>query len=441
MSNYWLCDQAIDLCNQEMGWIDFDPECVFWSLADLDECCDFLTPLDTGFGSFTIDKVNNLYGWGPEVLIAAALGGDGDDFFDLNATLASLPSWYANAANGTIGFTPVILCAFGGAGNDTITGAANSDTIWGGDGNDVLSGLGGTDFLFGEGGNDRLSGGTGNDFADGGKGDDYVVGDAGNDHLAGGDGSDGMLGGDGDDVMLGDNYAYYGGVSEGICDGNDSMDGGKGNDIMYGQGGADMMQGGDGCDQMDGGSGKDNMVGGNGDDLMFGGADCDVMNGGNGNDLMQGGDANDTLSGAAGDDWLTGGKGNDMLTGGAGDDHFVFCETCGCGGTDTIKDFQSDDYYDQIDLTALENLDNVKVQLGSNVNKANLILWSWGDDGVKGGGDDFELGRIIVNGADAKALFSLDTTYGTGYYDYVRLNEGVQVDLPSGSIVIDGLLV
>lgn len=441
MSNYWLCDQAIDLCKQEMGWIDFDPECVFWSLADLDACCDFLTPLDMGYGSFTIDKVNNWYGLGPEVLIASAIGTDGNDYFDLNATLAALPGWYANAANGTIGYTPVVLCAFGGAGDDTITGAANSDTIWGGDGNDVLSGLGGTDFLFGEGGNDTLSGGDGNDMAGGGSGDDLVNGEAGNDHLAGGDGNDGVNGGDGDDVMFGDNYNWGGGGAEGPYDGADVMDGGTGSDIMFGQGGADKMLGSDGNDQMDGGSGNDTMLGGNDDDLMFGGADNDIVNGGNGNDLLLGGGGNDSVVGGAGDDWLTGGKGNDILTGGSGDDHFVFCETCGCGGVDTIRDFESDDYYDQIDLTALENLDYVRVQLGSNANKANLLLWSWGEDGCRGGGDDMELGKIIVNGADVRALFSLDTTYGNGWYDYVRLNEGVRVDLPSGSVIIDGLMV
>lgn len=439
MSNYWLCDQAIELCDMEMGWKYFDPQCVFWSLADLDLCCDFLTPLDAGYGSFTIDKVNNWFGLGPEVLIASAIGSDGNDYYDLNATLAALPSWYANAANGTIGYTPVILCAFGGAGDDIITGAANSDTIFGGDGNDVLSGLGGTDFVFGDGGNDKVNGGDGNDMAGGGAGDDTVNGDAGDDHVSGGDGADVVNGGDGCDVLFGDNYA----AGEGPGDGADTMDGGKGDDIMWGQGGADNMLGGDGNDQMDGGSGADNMNGGAGDDLMFGGCDDDIMMGGNGNDLMLGGDGNDKLSGMSGDDWISGGKGNDTLTGGDGDDHFVFCETCGCGGVDTIKDFQSDDYYDQIDLTALDNLDQVKVQLGSNANKANLILWSWGDNGVKGGGDDYELGKIIVNGSDAKALFSLDTTYGTGFYDYVRLNEGVLVNLPSGSIIIeaDGLIV
>ncbi len=436
--NHWDCDQGIDLCEEEMKWKLFDPKCVFWSLTDLDGCCDFLTPLDMGYGSFTIDKVNADAwlpgsGLGPEVLIATAAGTDGDDYFDLNATIAALPDYYGNEDNGTIGYTPVILFAWGGDGNDSITGAANSDTIFGCDGDDVLSGLGGTDFLFGGDGNDMIYGGDGNDWIEGGCGDDKVWGDAGDDYMFGGDGKDLMNGGDGCDVMFGDNG------KDGMYDGADTMNGGLGDDIMWGNGGDDVMRGQDGNDQMDGGCGADNMQGGAGDDKMFGGEGDDRINGNAGNDLLLGGDGNDRVIGAAGDDWLTGNKGNDTLTGGAGDDHFVFCETCGCGGVDTITDFQSSNFYDQIDLTALDNLDYVKVQLGSNANQANLLLWTWGDDGVEGGGDDHELGKIIVNGAGVKELFSLDTTYGTGYYDYVRADAGVVVDLPSGSYVLDGI--
>ena len=90
-------------------------------------------------------------------------GGDGNDVFRNDTGIGSM--------------------AFGGNGNDMLTGGSAGDVLYGGNGTDVLSGRGGNDKLYGQAGADFLFGGSGNDYLDGGADSvkDFVFGQVGTD--------------------------------------------------------------------------------------------------------------------------------------------------------------------------------------------------------------------------------------------------------------------
>ncbi|MCY4263870.1 MAG: M12 family metallo-peptidase [Gammaproteobacteria bacterium] len=164
------------------------------------------------------------------------------------------------------------LIAYGGLGNDLISGKTGIDRLYGEDGNDRLYAWEGDDFIEGGDGNDFADGGDGDDALNGGDGDDALHGNLGADELVGGNGDDHLRGGEGDDVL-------EGGV------GDDFTDGGDGNDTL---------NGGDGNDTLWGGLGTDELIGGSGDDHLEGGGGDDVLNGGPGDDTLWGGDGDDT---------------------------------------------------------------------------------------------------------------------------------------------------
>jgi Ca2+-binding RTX toxin-like protein len=206
------------------------------------------------------------------------IGGLGDDAYEPTA---------AQAGN--------VVAAFGGAGDDSLTGGEAADRLVGGVGDDTLDGAGGNDDL------------------DGGDGDDALIGGDGDDALNGGAGSDALQGGSGTDTLIGGA-------------GNDSLDGGSGNDALTGGAGGDTLTGGRGDDTLDGGSGADILLGGVGKDNLIGGA---------------------------GDDTLTGGAGADSLTGGSGADVFVFGSSDSLlSAPDHILDFDGEDSVDFQGLSA-----------------------------------------------------------------------------------------
>lgn len=190
------------------------------------------------------------------------------------------------------------LIAYGGGGQDSITGADGDDWINGGnrpvgagtaDGADRLIGMGGNDHIFGNAQGATQGAADGGDWIDAGTGTDYVNGQAGNDTIYGGAGSDRLLGGSGNDLISGDNDVGIG--PESLGRGNDHLNGNKG------------------------------------DDTLIGGWGNDDLHGGQGNDLLQGGEQDDLLSGDLGNDTLDGGGGIDILSGGDGADVFRFLET------------------------------------------------------------------------------------------------------------------
>jgi Ca2+-binding RTX toxin-like protein len=98
-------------------------------------------------------------------------GGPGDDTITVLSALAAYGGGGDDVITGSAsaeGFT-------GGSGNDRLTGGPGADRLFGGGGRDVLRGAGGADDLWGEAGADRLSGGPGRDHLRCGPGKDRAV--------------------------------------------------------------------------------------------------------------------------------------------------------------------------------------------------------------------------------------------------------------------------
>lgn len=197
--------------------------------------------------------------------------------------------------------------AFGGQGDDTITGNRAANELLGGIGDDRLYGLVGSDTLLGQAGDDYLYGGLGDDLLNGGTGNDDILAHEGHNIVLAGAGNDFVSGLDGND-------AFYGGT------GNDTLLSGAGDDTVGGFTGADLLVSGVGNDQIWGGSGNDTVYGGAGNDTVGAGSENDIVGGGLGDDTVWAGTGNDTVYGADGDDEISGGLGADEIYAGANND-------------------------------------------------------------------------------------------------------------------------
>ena len=167
--------------------------------------------------------------------------------------------------------------AFGGSGDDVVTGNGEGNTLGGG------------------GGRDRVDGGPGVDSVDGGAEEDVVIG---------GDGSDDVFGSGGDD----------------------GLDAGQGDDNLAGGSGQDSLAGGTGDDNLDGGSGSDSLGGGEGIDtvdytLRFGSVDDEDFDASRTNVTLDGvaddGFAGENDNAATDVENVATGAGNDLVRGGA----------------------------------------------------------------------------------------------------------------------------
>lgn len=287
------------------------------------------------------------------------------------------------------------------------------ENAFGGLGNDALTGNDANNWLTGAAGNDRLIGGRGNDTLDGGTGDDTVVFSGERSNYSVAKLSDGSIqladlrsgGPDGQDIVWGaewlqftdrlysaaelstdpaavpltlaktapDNLTLTG------TDSRNTLSGGAGDDKLYGKGGNDNLVGSAGRDYLSGGTGTDtasytnakaavladllyasrNTRDASGDryssvENLTGSAYTDSLRGTNAANAIQGGAGNDTLYGRGGSDKLVGGAGKDVLYGGSGADTFDFNaikETLP-GARDTIKDFVRGS--DRIDLRTID---------------------------------------------------------------------------------------
>ncbi len=139
-------------------------------------------------------------------------------------------TWDEVWENETVFISPGVYIenAYGGSGNDTISGNKKGNILKGGKGDDVLDGGRGSDKLYGNGGSDDLYGGKGRDKLYGGKGNDDLFGNGGKDKLEGGGGRDILKGGSANDKLYGGNGA-------------DRLVGGKGDDVLKGGTGADAF--------------------------------------------------------------------------------------------------------------------------------------------------------------------------------------------------------
>lgn len=168
--------------------------------------------------------------------------GSRDAVIDLRAATlldAAGGGGYVSYVNGIIGgFTiangVVVEKAFGGSGNDTLTGNSAANTMGGREGNDTIDAGGGDDRVYAGSGDDTVYGGDGRDGLYGMEGDDFISGGNGNDRIDGGDGNDRLYGDAGRDVIFG----------------------GAGDDLLRGGGGNDFFHGGAGNDRIDGNSGS-----------------------------------------------------------------------------------------------------------------------------------------------------------------------------------------
>ncbi|MCS7034145.1 MAG: hypothetical protein NZ561_09135 [Phycisphaerae bacterium] len=169
---------------------------------------------------------------GPDIIAASASSGQ------LIATLNDRSSTY-NAAE----ISRIEVLAGGGNDRIVIDGSipayvdcgAGEDTAFGGDGDDTLTGGSSKNFLVGGSGNDRLNGSGSRDCIQGGAGDDRLYGNGGDDTLDGGGNVDRLFGGDGNDLLFG-------------ASSNDKLYGENGDDTLFGGAGSDILDGGEGND-------------------------------------------------------------------------------------------------------------------------------------------------------------------------------------------------
>ena len=99
---------------------------------------------------------------------------------------------------------------------------------------------------------------------------------------------------------------------------------------------------------------------GTGDDYVQGMGGNDTIRGKGGDDILSGGAGNDYIDAGLNDDLLIGGEGFDILRGGIGADTFRLSSG---RGYDHIMDFH--DGEDQLEIRAIDGLDNVIVRDGS----------------------------------------------------------------------------
>ncbi|HMR31692.1 MAG TPA: M10 family metallopeptidase C-terminal domain-containing protein [Geminicoccaceae bacterium] len=275
---------------------------------------------------------------------------------------------YLSRVDGVLGgFTiangVVIENAYGGSGDDRLTGNDAGNRLYGGGGADQMAGGAGDDVyrvdhagdrvveragggsdrvealvdhvladhverlqlagaarhgvgnaqanqLLGGSGADTLEGAAGNDLLDGGRGDDLLAGGAGDDSLLAGAGRDRMDGGAGFDV------ASFQGATAAVAVDLGRGIGTRGDAAGDSFAAVESLVGGRYNDVLVGGIGADRLAGEAGNDLIDGAAGHDRLDGGSGHDRVFGGLGSDSLLGGGDQDRLYGGLGADLLHGG-----------------------------------------------------------------------------------------------------------------------------
>lgn len=277
------------------------------------------------------------------------------------------------------------------------------------------------------------------------------------------------------DTIYGSDDTILGNDTDGVDDGDDSIDGAGGDDLLYGEGGDDTLSGGTGTDTLHGGDGSDtadysystsdnlvidltaasgiaedptgladfgsteepllfieNVIGSNGDTLIIGD---------NANNVLDGADGEDTVRAGGGDDTVIGGKGEDaILDGGAGDN-----DTLDWSQADNDNNISNNNvfmlewnlvvdgywrvFHNESIYVEIQNFENV---IGSNVSDAIR-----GDDndnllsGLGSGDDIYALGGndTLLGGTSSDALIGgygddlIDGGTGNDLIDYFYVDE------------------
>jgi Ca2+-binding RTX toxin-like protein len=369
------------------------------------------------------------------------------------------------------------LYAWGGNGNDRITGGSMNDKLYGENGSDVLTGRGGDDLMIGAYANSDAETVGKNDVFYGGAGNDTIRGGAGNDTLYGEAGDDTEFGGDGDDKLVGQI-------------GTDSLDGGAGTDLLVEKTGyatltdtqlttwvnsaytTDTLASieratltafdvGLNYTYIDAGAFSGSVVlnGTSLPDYFYASKGSSTLTGLAGNDYLRGGAGDDTLDGGAGDDTIVGGIGVDTAIGGDGYDTFsaysgyaLLSDTAyeywnatnqayissSLSGFETATLYSMDEGYGYTLLSA-QNFSGPVTLLGSSLKDylyggpANDNIYGYGgDDALYGfAGNDYILGgdgNDTIYGGDGDdtvwAGAGNDTVYGEAGSDTLHGDEG-----------------
>ena len=327
------------------------------------------------------------------------------------------------------------LFAFGGLGNDTITGSLGADNLTGQAGNDVIIGNAGADTLSGAEDNDTLIGGKGDDQVSGGIGNDRMVWNAG-------DGTDLVEGGDGFDTaeVNGSKASEVFTITangarvrfDGITPTAFSLDIGTTESLVLNAGGGnDLISASNGLAtlialKIDGGSGNDTILGGNGADFLLGGDGNDSVDGNQDNDVALLGAGNDVFQWDPGDgsDLVEGQKGTDTLRfNGSNASENIDIDANG-GRTRFFRDVASIvmdlDDVERIEFQAVGGADNIVVHdlSGTDVKQVaiNLAASIGGGDGAvdfvdasgTGGNNKINVGlagkAVVVSGTPAQVI-------------------------------------
>ncbi|GGN34374.1 Ca2+-binding RTX toxin-like protein [Actinoplanes campanulatus] len=304
------------------------------------------------------------------------------------------------------------LHAWGGSGNDRLTGGPREDEFSGGAGADRLYGLGGDDRLAGDDGNDTIYGGTGDDGIGGGRGNDREYGGTGNDGF--GQGRDTKSA----DADLVDGGAGVDGVSyfhrrKAVTADTDNA---KRDDGRKGEGDTLLA-----VEDLIGGWGDDRLTGGNGPNFLEGQNGNDVLVGGGGNDWFRdtyGG--NDKLYGGAGDDRFDTGAGADLMLGGSGSDTVNYTHHSGpvIVDLDGVADDGRTGERDTVGADVEHIFGSAYNDVLTGNGGANLIVGLAGDDTIRGaGGNDVTAGGAgldrVYGEAGDDALSGGDVTDGS----------------------------
>jgi len=314
--------------------------------------------------------------------------------------------------------------AYGGAGNNLLTGSSSANSLVGAGGLDTIDGAAGDDLLTGGLESDFLTGGAGNDTIVAGDGADTVMAGAGNDNQDGGLGTDTL---DHSAVTVAITVTLSSvspqntiGAGTDTLAGFENLVGGTGADTLGGDAGANILSGNSGNDSIFGDAGDDTISGDLGTDTVdysafaggltvalspatgatpsaaTGAAGSDSLigienvNGGSGNDSLTGEIGANVLNGNGGNDTLVGLEGNDTLDGGGGSDTLDY-SAAGAGVTInlTTTAAQATVGAGSDTISFAENVIGSSFSdtlTGSTVD--NLLLGGGGDDTLGGGGGD-----------------------------------------------------